>query len=93
MKIPASVIIGALQVIWPFVADEVKEAAAKTETKWDDRGVQIIDLLLGRINPNELDAESLIGYFVELLQALKPDLLDNKQQLMDLIDVVRMTDK
>jgi len=93
MHIPPSVIIGALQIMWPFVADEVAEAAAKTETKWDDRGVKVIDALLGRINPSELDPEDLVGYFMDVLKAVAPDLVKDKEKLLALMQIVDMTDE
>ena len=93
MHIPPSVIIGALQIMWPFVADEVAEAAAKTETKWDDRGVKVIDVLLGRINPSELDPEDLVGYFMDVLKAVAPDLVKDKEKLLALMQIVDMTDE
>jgi hypothetical protein len=93
MHIPPSVIIGALQIMWPFVADEVTEAAAKTETKWDDRGVKVIDALLGRINPAELDPEDLVGYFMDVLKAVAPDLVKDKEKLLALMQIVDMTDE
>ena len=93
MHIPPSVIIGALQIMWPFVADEVAEAAAKTETKWDDRGVKVIDVLLGRINPSELDPEDLVGYFMDVLKAVAPDLAKDKEKLLALMQIVDMTDE
>ena len=93
MHIPPSVIIGALQIMWPFVADEVAEAAAKTETKWDDRGVKVIDALLGRINPAELDPEDLIGYFMDVLKAVAPELVEDKEKLFALMQIVDMTDE
>ena len=93
MHIPPSVIIGALQIMWPFVADEVAEAAAKTETKWDDRGVKVIDALLGRINPSELDPEDLVGYFMDVLKAVAPDLAKDKEKLLALMQIVDMTDE
>ena len=93
MHIPPSVIIGALQIMWPFVADEVAEAAAKTETKWDDRGVKVIDALLGRINPAELDPEDLVGYFMDVLKAVAPDLVKDKEKLLALMQIVDMTDE
>jgi hypothetical protein len=93
MHIPPSVIIGALQIMWPFVADEVAEAAAKTETKWDDRGVKVIDALLGRINPSGLDPEDLVGYFMDVLKAVAPDLVKDKEKLLALMQIVDMTDE
>ena len=93
MHIPPSVIIGALQIMWPFVADEVAEAAAKTETKWDDRGVKVIDALLGRINPSELDPEDLVGYFMDVLKAVAPDLVKDKEKLFALMQIADMTDE
>lgn len=93
MKISASVIVGVLQLVWPLIADEVKEAAEKTGTKWDDRGVKLLDLLLGRIDPADLDAEDLIGYLVSILQEVRPELLEDSEKLAALIQINAMTDK
>ena len=93
MKISASVIIGVLQLVWPLVADEVKEAAEKTKTKWDDRGVRLIDLLLGHVNPSELDPEDLVGYFMDVLKAVAPDLVKDKEKLFALMQIADMTDE
>lgn len=93
MSIPPSVVIGALQVIWPFVAEAAEEAAAKTKPGWDDRAVKIIDVLLGRINPAKLDPKDLIGYFIELLKIISPDLLEDKEKLIALIKDIDIEEK
>ena len=93
MHIPPSVIVAGVQLFWPLVADAAEEAAEKTKTKWDDRGVKVIDALVGRINPAELDPADLIGYFMDVLKVLAPDLAKDKEKLLALMQIVDMTDE
>jgi hypothetical protein len=53
----------------------------------------VIDALLGRINPSELDPEDLVGYFMDVLKAVAPDLVKDKEKLLALMQIVDMTDE
>jgi hypothetical protein len=75
MKISPQMIIGILQFIWPLVSDDIKEQAAKTKTKWDDRALMLIDLLLGNLDPSVVaDKEALVEYLLQILSEVAPEM-------------------
>jgi hypothetical protein len=75
MKVSPQVVIGILQVVWPLVSDDLKELAKKTETKWDDRVLVVIDWALGNVKLEDItDKESFVQELLKIIIDLKPEI-------------------
>lgn len=83
MKVSPQVVIGILQVVWPLVSDDLKELAKKTETKWDDRVLVVIDWALGNVKLEDItDKESFIQELLKIIIDLKPEIASKVDGIM-----------
>lgn len=83
MKVSPQVVIGILQVVWPLVSDDLKELAKKTETKWDDRVLVVIDWALGNVKLEDItDKESFVQELLKIIIDLKPEIASKVDGIM-----------
>lgn len=64
-SIPPYVIVQVLQFVWPLIVDDLRAQAEKTKTPWDDRGIILVDIILGNIDfggIEKADRKKLIEY-------------------------------
>lgn len=76
-------ILMVLKLVWPKVSDDLSELAEKTDTKYDDWAVSLVDWLLGRVDPADVEnTQAMVGCLLGLLAEIAPDLASDPEKLV-----------